>query len=172
MMAFALTEKDHRGLYSGCIPAGVLYMPAKDAVPALGRESSENDAADIMSRTYKMKGAVLLNDEVIKAMEENADNEFIPVKKTKDGYSSFSKLITEEQFENLRKYSYALLKETAEKLADGRIEAVPLMTDKKNLPCEYCDYYSVCGEYPPEKVRVYADNSEETIEKIMNGEEV
>lgn len=169
---FALTEKDHKGLYSGCIPAGVLYMPAKDAVPALGRESSEEDAADIMSRTYKMKGAVLLNDEVIKAMEENADNEFIPVKKTKDGYSSFSKLITEEQFENLRKYSYALLKETAEKLADGKIGAVPLMTDNKYLPCEYCDYYSICGEYPPGKVRVYADDTEEAIEKIMNGEEV
>ncbi len=118
-----------------------------------------------------MKGAVLYNDDVISAMEKECGGVFIPVKKSAGGYYSYSKLITSEQLENLRKYSYRLLEETAESLAEGRIEAVPLMDGEGMLPCGYCDYRSVCGNYPPAKIREYAGNASELIENIMNGDE-
>ena len=168
---FALTDVDHRGAYSGNIPAGVLYMPAKDAVPGLGRNEGDEAVRGVFRDTYKMKGIVLMDDDVITAMEKDCGGEFIPVTKTRDGYSRYSKLVTAKQLENLRKYSYALLGETAEKLHKGKIDAVPLMTGKNSLPCEYCDYRTVCGEYPPRRVRIYADNSKEIIENIMNGKE-
>lgn len=168
---FALTDTDHKGTFSGNIPAGVLYMPAKDAAPKLSREKSGDDVAEVMKDTYKMKGIVLLNDEVIQAMEKDCGSNFIPVKKSRDGYTKASKLVSEKQLENLRKYSYAMLEETAEKLHKGEIGAVPLMTGKKSLPCDHCDYRTVCGEYPPSKVRTYSEDSKEQIEKIMNGKD-
>ncbi len=168
---FALTEEDHAGAYKGYVPAGVLYMPAKDAAPSAGRNDGEEAVDKALNKTYKMSGVVLMNDDVIRAMEESGNAEFIPVKRTKDGYSAFSKLVTEKQFENLRKFSYAMLEETAEHLRDGRIEASPLMSERGSLPCAYCDYYAICGEYPPSKVRTYAEDTDKTIEAIMNGEE-
>lgn len=168
---FAVTEGNRRGRFSGDIPAGVLYMPAKDAAAGLGRGEGDEAVQDVLNGTYKMKGAVLYNDEVIAAMEKDCGGVFIPVKKSAGGYYSYSKLITAGQLENLRKYSYKLLEETAESLAKGRIEAVPLMDGEGALPCGYCDYKSVCGNYPPEKIREYADNASEIIENIMNGDE-
>lgn len=168
---FAVTEGNRRGRFSGDVPAGVLYMPAKDAAAGLGRGEGDEAAQEVLNGTYKMKGAVLYNDEVIAAMEKDCGGVFIPVKKSAGGYYSYSKLITAGQLENLRKYSYRLLEETAESLAEGRIEAVPLMDGEGALPCGYCDYRSVCGNYPPAKIREYADNASELIENIMNGDE-
>lgn len=146
-------------------------MPSKDAAAGLGRNEGEEALQGVLNDTYKMKGAVLRNDDVITAMEKDCGGVFIPVKKTSGGYYAYSKLVTAEQLENLRRYSYRLLEETAESLAKGMIEAVPLMDGDGALPCDYCDYRSVCGNYPPSNVREYADNASELIEKIMNGDE-
>ncbi len=164
---FAITEPGSGGKFSEDLPAGVLYMPAKDA--AAGLDRNENDKQKIMNDTYKMKGAVLCDDSVITAMEKDCGGAFIPVKKSKDGYSAYSKLVTKKQLDNLRKYSYELLKETADNLAGGRVEALPLADEKGRLPCEYCDYRSICGNYPPARMRKYDENAGEKIESIMNG---
>lgn len=165
---FALTDSSHRGAYSGNIPAGVLYMPARDAVPALDRNSGDDERKKALKDTYRMSGLVLLDDDVITAMEQDCDGEFIPVKKTASGYSAYSKLIGKKELENLRKYSYELLTQTAEALHKGKIAADPLMDDKGGLPCAYCDYSSICGNYPPQRVRAYADNAEEQIREIIS----
>lgn len=162
---FALTDMEHNGVYKGDIPAGVLYMPATDAVPGLEREDFDTEKA--LDAAYKMKGIVLDDDNVIAAMEENCGGRFIPVKKTGKGTNSVhSKVITADELESLRKYSYALLKETAESLHRGKIDASPLKPGSGKLPCEYCDYRTVCGEYPPRRVRVYSKDSK-ALEKEM-----
>ena len=161
---FALTDADRKGAYRGEIPAGVLYMPASDAVPSLERSGGDKEKA--LDDTYKMKGVVLDDNDVIRAMEKECGGRFVPVKKTKDGYYSWSKLIKAEELESLKKYSYALLKETAESLHQGRIEASPLKAGSGSLPCEYCDYRTVCGEYPPRRVRVYAKDPKKLEEEI------
>lgn len=166
---FALTDSTRKGRFSEDIPAGVLYMPAKDAAAGLGRNDGEEEKQSVLNDTYKMKGAVLLDDDVITAMEADCGGVFIPVKKSSGGYYAYSRLVTAAQLENLRRYSYKLLKETAESLAGGRVEAVPLMDGSGALPCDYCDYRSVCGNYPPSRVREYAEDAGELIESIMNG---
>ncbi|MGN0674136.1 MAG: PD-(D/E)XK nuclease family protein, partial [Oscillospiraceae bacterium] len=166
---FALTDLNHKGRFSDAVPSGVLYMPAKDAAAGLGRSDGDEALNGVLNDTYKMKGAVLMNDEVITAMEADCGGRFIPVKRSSSGYYAYSKLITAEQFENLRRYSYKLLEETADDLVRGKIEAVPLMDSGGYLPCSYCDYRSICGNYPPSKVREYASDSAEQIKEIMNG---
>ena len=142
-------------------------MPAMDAVPRLERDDDEIDKA--MDDTYKMKGVVLEDDDVIAAMEKKCQGRFVPVQKTAkgNGYDKrSSKLVTDKEFQSLRKYSYALLKEAAESLHKGRIDASPLKAGSGKLPCEYCDYRTVCGEYPPRRVRVYSENAKELSEEM------
>lgn len=164
---FALTDTAHGGKFSGEIPAGALYMPSRDIAPKLDRNDEDADKA--VTGTYKMSGAVLDNADVIEAMEKECGGKFIPVKQKADGsYTKESKLVTTAEFDNLRKFSYSLLAETAESLINGRVEASPL-AEGKSLPCEYCDYSAVCGNYPPENPRSYAENSAELIKGIMDG---
>ena len=102
-------------------------------------------------------------------MEKECGGKFIPVKQKADGsYTKESKLVMSAEFDNLRKFSYSLLAETAESLINGKVEASPL-AEGKSLPCEYCDYSAVCGNYPPENPRSYAENSAELIKGIMDG---
>lgn len=166
---FALTDSSHRGTYSGGVPAGVFYMPARDAASALDRNDGETELREAFKSTYRMSGLALMDDDVIAAMERDCKGEFIPVKRTSSGYHAYSKLVTEEQLENLRKYSYQLLEETAEGLHKGRIEAVPLEDGSGAVPCKYCDYSGICGNYPPERTNVYAEDAEDRIKEIMNG---
>lgn len=165
---FALTDSGHKGAYSGSIPAGVLYMPARDAVPALGRSGGDTEKKKALKETYRMSGLVLMDDGVITAMEKDCGGEFIPVKKTTSGYAQYSKLIGKKELENLRKYSYELLEQTAESLHKGRIAADPLMDGKDSLPCNYCDYSAICGNYPPKRARTYSENAEELMWKIIS----
>ena len=169
---FALTDNTHKGIYNGNIPAGVLYMPAKDAKSQLDRDSDENDIEKIYSTTYKMNGFVLEEKDVIEAMEKDVGGKFIPVKisKTTGGYSKkMSSLVTDKQMDNLRKYSYKLIKQTAEDILNGKIEASPLMPPDSYLPCDYCDYYSICGKYPPQEVRTYGPDDEKRISEVLEG---
>lgn len=165
---FALTETEHKGQFRDAVPSGVLYMPAKDAASGLGRYN--DDASAIHNETYRMKGTVLCDKEIVEAMERDVGGLFIPVKTKKDGsYTEASNIVTLEQLENLRKYSYKLMEETADSLVNGRIEALPLMDNSEKVPCSYCRYKSICGNYPPVKKRKYDESARRLIGEIMKG---
>ena len=53
----------------------------------------------------------------------------------------------------------------AEKLYNGEIDALPLGKGT-NLPCDYCDYWSVCGN-ESKKSRPYVQYSKEQIKNII-----
>ncbi len=179
---FALTDSGHKGKYADAEPSGVLYMPAKDIASALERNDGEEAADKAINSTFKMKGLVLDNDLVIGAMERNIGGVYVPVKElanhksvtTSDGtvvtvkYDRYSKLIRMDELENLRRYSYKLMKKTAESLVGGRIEALPLINGESS-PCGYCSYKSVCGNYPPAVSRQFSQNAGEDIRSIMSG---
>ena len=164
---FTITQGD--GKYSMSEPAGVLYMPSKELEPELSRNSSDEDLTNSKDKSFKMNGILLDDEEVIRAMEKEVSGIYIPVKKAKDGYTKASSLITKKQIENLRKYAYNLLTEMADKLYDGQIDATPL-TNGKITPCDYCEYWSICGN-DMQKVRSYAPNSKDIIQEILNGDE-
>ncbi|MBQ3160784.1 MAG: PD-(D/E)XK nuclease family protein [Oscillospiraceae bacterium] len=166
---FALTDENHNGKYSDAVPSGVLYMPAKDVAPVLDR--NDEDVEKTYNDTFKMKGTVLCDNDVIAAMEKDAGGVYIPVKAKKDGtYYANSNLVTLKQLENLRKYSYELMRETADLMTDGEIQASPLKNGKK-LPCSYCKYKSICGNYPPANPRTYDEDAGRIIREIMKGDD-
>lgn len=167
---FTITGRGGDGRYCDALPAGVLYMPSKDVEAALARAATEKEQADERNKTLKMQGILLDDDAVIAAMERDVAGVYIPVKLSNGGYTKASKLIGAAQFERLRRYSEELLIAMAERLGRGEIEAVPLA--KKNArPCAYCDYWSICGKNTSPKVREYAADAAEQVEKILNGVE-
>ncbi|MGN0587365.1 MAG: PD-(D/E)XK nuclease family protein [Oscillospiraceae bacterium] len=164
---FALTDPKCSGKYRSALPAGVLYMPAKDAslVPRRYADDISKEAAAENS-TYKMKGVVLEDDDIINAMESGANGEFIPVKAGKSAYYTYSKLISDDELKALRKYSEDIIADTAKKITSGRVEAEPLVRGK-HTPCSYCDYKSVCGNYPNITSRSYDPDAEEKMREIL-----
>ncbi|MGN1303912.1 MAG: PD-(D/E)XK nuclease family protein [Oscillospiraceae bacterium] len=148
---FAVTDPDaplNEGKYHDALPAGVLYMHAKDNVPSLGRNPTEEEKLSYEKKGCKMDGVVIADTQIAGAMENGLNGTFIPVKIKNDGdFYSNSSVITEDQIAALRKYSADILKETAMSIKNGEIEADPLRNGSVS-PCSYCDYSSVCGNYP------------------------
>ncbi|MFA5657922.1 MAG: PD-(D/E)XK nuclease family protein, partial [Oscillospiraceae bacterium] len=158
----ALTKGSEKSGFSDYIPAAVLYMPANFINPDLSRElnmTGEIDsgftkkALDSKLKFFRMKGLVADYIDCIKAMEKEIKGEFIPVKKlAKGGLAKNSRLISPCSLEKLKSFSEEKLTQMAKRLKDGDINALP--TGKAgSSPCDYCDYWSVCGSYNTERMR-------------------
>jgi ATP-dependent helicase/nuclease subunit B len=81
-------------------------------------------------------------------MDKDISGVFIPAKTLAGGgFSKGSSVISEKQLEKLRKYTRELVTETAAEVKSGHFEADPLV-QKDSSPCSYCEYSSVCGNYP------------------------
>ena len=135
--------------------AGVLYMPGSGHFTRDRRDASAESIAEDQRKSYCMSGMVLDNPEVIEAMELGTAGRYIPVSLKKDGsYTAASSVITEEQLGLLRRQIAGNVVRMAELLHEGKIGAVPANRNGR-LPCEYCDYRSVCGreaEWPDRPV--------------------
>ncbi|MBQ8781314.1 MAG: PD-(D/E)XK nuclease family protein [Oscillospiraceae bacterium] len=170
---FAITDKNSsEGKYHSSAPAGVLYMPSRDASLSSDFKSAPSDEEHnaIVNDSLRMKGLVVKdgdNCDILKAMDSSveekaktaaADSEadFIPVSIKKDKNSAAGgtvqdkNTITPDDLEILRSFCYSMLAKAAENIRSGSFEAKPLTTVTMNgvKPCCYCDYRSVCGNYP------------------------
>ena len=62
-------------------------------------------------------------------------------------------IITGDITENKQKF--------IERLYGGDVDSLPLLdADGKSLPCSYCDYKSVCGNFPPSRMKKYSLDEE------------
>ncbi len=145
---FSITSEYEK--YSGCAPAGVLYMPSREISCSRDRDSSE-DIEEHLRKQYRMKGVVLKDRMVLSAMEKDIKGIYIPAKVTSKDTGTGEPLLNEQaseylsmkQFKNLKKFTDNKIKELADKLYSGDIDCCPLYLSNK--VCEYCEYSSVCG---------------------------
>lgn len=139
--------KNGKGKYANVLPAGVLYMPAGETSLSLGREAGEQEMQKHLLSQYKMNGFVLEDPDVVQAMEPDMKGVFIPVEQNKDGsFSKRSSLLRLEELGKLERYVNHLVLRMAEELYHGNIAAQPFYSSGSRLPCEYCEYASVCGQ--------------------------
>ena len=93
-----------------------------------------------------MSGLLLNDINVVKAMDNDIEKNslIIPAQIKKDGiFSLNSSVITEEQFDILRKYVNEKMIEICEEMLSGEIKLTPCKN--KNVSyCDYCDYSSIC----------------------------
>ena len=133
---FAVKEKGAERYGREIQPAGVLYMPG-DPSPASEEKKAE--------KVYTMKGLILNQPEVLKAMEEKGEGVFIPATMDPEtGRWNADALATLEELGVIEKRIEYLVTEMVSGLRRGEIGAVPAEQRGGDRPCRYCPYKAVC----------------------------
>lgn len=163
-------KENGKGEYESSIPAGILYMPAGESEPSLGRDASEEEVKQTKSKAYKMNGLLLRNDEILQAMEPDMGGLFIPITRNKNG--EFSKtaqnsLVSLDDLAKINRYIDKLVLNMATELHQGKIEAYPIKDS-----CGYCDYRGVCGVTKASLVKNPQSHKMEEILKEMQKEDI
>ena len=143
---FTLEEKGEKLLGQAPVPAGVLYLPARDALISGSRAMEETELRALMDRELERKGLVLAESDVIGAMEEGENGfRFLPLKVSKrTGIISGDALVTAERLGRLRRHTKHILEDICREIAAGNIDADPFWRGAAKNACLYCDYAQVC----------------------------
>ncbi|MEG2679981.1 MAG: PD-(D/E)XK nuclease family protein, partial [Oscillospiraceae bacterium] len=144
---FTLAEQG-QGLFSmPPVPAGVLYLPARDTIVAGSRDMTEEERQKKEDAELQRKGIVLSDPLVLEAMEKPEDTgpRFLPVKRSaKTGEFTGDALVSPEQLELLRRHLQVTLKEIAGELAGGTIAADPYWRGPQQNACQWCEFAAAC----------------------------
>ena len=131
------------------MPAGILYFSMLEQMIKADKRMEQEEIEEKIRANFKMKGLILADVKVVKLHDKNLEkgaSALVPAYIDKEGNLSEKKTsgVTAEQFENLQKYMYTVLKQISKEILGGSIDLKPYYKDKKT-PCKYCDYKSVCG---------------------------
>lgn len=142
----ALIKNSKYILKNQAMPGAILYFRIDDPIIKSKKQLSEEEIKENILKELKMSGLLLKNIDVVKAMDNDMETYslIIPASIKKDGdFSSNSSVVTEEQFNILRKYVNDKMAELCEEMLSGDIKITPCKNN--NTPyCNYCDYSSVC----------------------------
>ncbi|MEG0597264.1 MAG: PD-(D/E)XK nuclease family protein, partial [Oscillospiraceae bacterium] len=144
---YTLAEQG-KGLFSlPPVPAGVLYLPARDTIVAGSRDMTEEERQKKEDAELQRKGIVLSDPLVLEAMEkpEETGPRFLPVKRSaKTGEFTGDALVSAEQLALLRRHLQVTLKEIAGELAGGTIAADPYWRGPQQNACQWCEFAAAC----------------------------
>jgi ATP-dependent helicase/nuclease subunit B len=160
------------------LPAGVLYLPAKRPSLDGNRQTEETDIAKQIDEQLRMSGLILDDSETAFAMEKEGKGIYIPAK-IKAEYDDSGKMIAAqfnsaasiaslEQFGQIKIHIIKTLKSMAGFLRNGNIAALPVSGSGYN-PCDYCDYTSVCGIEPEDKVEILQSFDKASAWEMLKG---
>lgn len=140
-------------------PAGVLYMPAKEAYIPIEPDTTKEVQEALRKKEYRMNGLVLNDVETVKAMEEQGKGEYIPVslkaEKLKKGEevppegprlaigSGAQYTVSMEQMQSIFDKIDNYIAQMAQNLLAGKISAVPAKGEYD--ACKWCPYLHLCG---------------------------
>ena len=131
------------------MPAGVLYFSMLEQMIKSDKRLGQEEIEEKIRTNFKMKGLILADVKVVKLHDKNLQNgssALVPAYIGKDGELSEKKTsgVTAEQFKDLQKYMYTIIKQISKEILGGNIDLKPYYKDKKT-PCKYCDYKSICS---------------------------
>lgn len=136
---------DKNGSFGAPQPAGVLYVPSKLQAVETAADVDDKTLREEIDSGLKMKGIVLEDEAVLRAMEPALSGKYIPASLTAGGaFSKSSRLQSREQMAALRELVYRNITEMADHLLAGRVEPLPVQ-DGHNDPCSYCKYAALCN---------------------------
>ncbi|NLU24688.1 MAG: ATP-dependent nuclease subunit B [Clostridiales bacterium] len=148
MLLYLFTLQNEGAAFFGnpIVPAGVLYLPARDVILRESRTVSEEKLQQEFSRELRRSGMVLSEPEVLQAMEHSAlENPcYLPLRVGKGGNLSGG-LASAEQLGKLGKYVESLLHQIAREMRQGNIDADPFCRTPEDSACAYCEFASACG---------------------------
>ena len=142
---FAL-EREGEGLFGHpVVPAGVLYLPARDVMLSMDRSAGPEEIRAALDRELRRSGLVLGEPEVLRAMEHSAleSPRFLPLTLGRDG-SITKGIAAAGQLGKLGRYVDKLLRDIAGEIRGGVIDADPCCHTEEDSPCRYCDWAPAC----------------------------
>ncbi|MBQ2676753.1 MAG: PD-(D/E)XK nuclease family protein [Clostridia bacterium] len=170
----ALSKGGTEKFGNNILPAGILYMPAKDVNLSADRFTEDKTVSSKIMSNLKMRGFLLEDKTSVLGMEPSGAGVFIPAKiNKKDGeINKNAPIYTLEQFGLLTKRIETLLKQMGETLHSGDISINPTdSVDSNYTACKYCDYKAVCKRDENEKNDVIEKLSKDQIFlKLQGGE--
>lgn len=139
----------HRGEdYFGkpVVPAGVLYLPAREAVVAGSRDMSEAERLAQVDKALTRQGLLLGEGPVLEAMEHSQEgrSRFLPLRLKKDGSFSGESLASLEQLGRLSAHVDKILEEVGRELRAGTVAADPYWRGADHNACQWCEYRRAC----------------------------
>lgn len=141
---FALEQEGEKRYGAPIVPAGVLYVPARDAIISANGDLTDEELEALKMKARRRSGLILDDCSVISAMESSDSPEYIPLSFKKDGTLSSDSLASPEQFKELHAHVDRRLLELSENLSGGRIEASPYYRSEQDNACLWCPYGPVC----------------------------
>lgn len=125
------------------VPAGVLYVPARDDIVSADSDISDAQIAEKRREGLVRSGLLLSDEAVLHAMEHGDDPVRIPVK-WNGGEPEGSSLATAEQLGALARHVEDTLRAMAREIGSGSIQADPCYKSARDNACLWCDYAQAC----------------------------
>ncbi len=142
---FALSQTGEERYQKEIVPAGVLYVPARDVLLSAPSRLSDEEIVREKAKKLRRSGLVLSDESVLNAMEHGEDGYlYLPVKVNRDGSLAGDALATAEQLGQLSQYVEKLLGDMAGELRRGSIAADPWCQSESESTCLWCKYYDAC----------------------------
>ena len=141
---FALEASGEERYAHPVVPAGIMYVPARNVLLAADEDIDEAEAESRRLKELRRSGFVLNESELIEAWEKGEDKRYIPVSVSKTGADAAEPLLSAERIGQLAQHVRFCLGEMARELHRGSIAADPYYRSQKEDACLNCDYYAAC----------------------------
>ncbi len=138
---YMLSEEGERRYGKKVEPAGILYLPTRDALFNLPRDSTDEKIEAERRKELKRTGMVLDDPQILAAMQRG-EQMWLDFKGGR-GKAPVT-LASAESIGELFKYVKSYLAEIADELRNGAVDANPCQYGSVDA-CKYCDYAAVCG---------------------------
>lgn len=141
-------EREGKTLYGKeIVPAGVLYLPARDAVISGPATMARAAIQTELDKALRRKGVLLDNPDVLAAMErtEGEEYRYLPLKvSAKTGQITGEALVSAEGLGKLAGHVDKVLARLTRELTGGAITADPYWRGAQKNACLYCEYAAAC----------------------------
>jgi len=142
---FALEREGKDYFGKEIVPAGVLYLPARDIVLNMDRATDEDTVRRAVEKELRRSGLLLHDREVLAAMEHDALSEprYLPLALDKE-HNITKGIASADQLGRLSRYVDELLHQVAREIGGGNINADPCYYSEAENACTYCEFASAC----------------------------
>ena len=134
------------------VPAGVLYIPARDVLLNVRENLSAEGIVAEKAKAMRRSGLVLDDAAVLEAMEHGDAPAYLPVK-FKGGAPTGDALASLERLGLLSRHIERTLRSLAGELRGGSIAADPWFRSQTENACQFCDYFAACHRSEADHIR-------------------
>ena len=167
---FALRNSGEELLGDRAVPAGVQYFPARAPYLPADGVLTEEEAVKDRAAQWKRRGILLMDEDVIMAMDPDLQSKRLSCTVKKDGTIT-GDLADRDQLKSLEAYVFRLVGKMVEEIASGNVAPNPYSRGTSHDACAFCPYGPICHKGAAEDRRNFkampAQRFWEEIEKEM-----